>query len=239
MKSPGDQPSERPEGPVESYDWPKKLVGRVISPTEPPRVHGLDVWNDLARNYSFGETVLTTLRGEPPTEAEGAAFEQVMTFLLPLSVAEAPTHAAVLSRLCGALPGSSIAAGVVVLAEQVGALVQRYERLKTWLGAPLGGLPSEYLAGEAQPGTRALLEGLPDAIVGQLHPALRDAHVLTEALAVALLHLLGLRSATAVVGAFMCARLPALAAEVDRTKPGALRTYPMDMPPFRYREPNR
>ena len=88
-------------GPIEDLSWKKKLQARVVSLDEDPNIHGYSVSEDLAPHYSFCELFLLTLTGELPEKETGKIFETALQFAAPITVAEAPTHAAILARLCG------------------------------------------------------------------------------------------------------------------------------------------
>ena len=114
-------------GPLETETFPERLSARVVEPGPSPRVHGYDVEADLARYYRASDLTLLSLTGELPSPGASAAFEVACMFLAPISVAEAPVHAAVLARLCAA-PSSSIAAvAAIALSQQARALVVEHE----------------------------------------------------------------------------------------------------------------
>src|SRR5688572_14621959 len=96
-------------GPIEDGDWEQRLAGWVVDPGPPPRLHGYDVWHDLARNYGLAEIVLTSLVGEAPDAAHGRAFELAMVLAAPASVGEAASHAAAIARMLAAPPASVVA----------------------------------------------------------------------------------------------------------------------------------
>ena len=110
--------SDRIPSPIDEMDVPEQLTARVVAPGDRPSIHGYDVQEDLSAHYGFGEVVLVALTGEAPTEAAGRAFGVALTFAAPASIAEAPTHAAALSRLCSAKPSSVSAVAAIGLAEQ-------------------------------------------------------------------------------------------------------------------------
>src|SRR5579862_485636 len=91
----------RPPGPVEQYPWPEELRGNVVTPGSRPRMHGYDVEGDLARHYRSSDVVLLALTGELPSDEQSIAFDVALTFLAPLSVAEAPAHVAALAHITG------------------------------------------------------------------------------------------------------------------------------------------
>src|SRR5258708_5243088 len=88
----------RRAGPIDVGLWPSQLTARVVDGGFRPRILGYDVQTDLARHYSFAEVVLLCLCGEVPTREVGRAFEIALSFLAPVSAAEAPAHAAGLAH---------------------------------------------------------------------------------------------------------------------------------------------
>lgn len=204
-----------PLGPVESGDWPNQLPAHVVSPTVPHRVHGYALLDDLARNYDFGETVFALLSGAPPEREWGRAVNLAFTALLATTVADAPVHAATLSRRSTAPSRAVLAIGMLGLAEQVDILVEAPDAD----GAP--DADAETLWALLPPAVRSAL-GMPS----------RSA----EALALKVLRKAGLESPLLLSAAVSMARLPALAAEVAAVEPGDVRGYPMRVPDFRYED---
>src|SRR5919112_1099801 len=96
----------RPNGPIEDHAFPTEIEARVITPGLDPRLHGFSVEGDLAIHYRFPELVQLALTGVPPDEECGRALDIALQFVAPLAIAEAPTHAAVLTRLFGARTSS-------------------------------------------------------------------------------------------------------------------------------------
>ena len=235
--SDGDLPLSR-RGPAESNDWPKTLTARVVTPGDRPRVHGYDIEGDLARHYRFGESVLLALTGEAPDRSTGACFEIALTFLSPLAVTEAPTHAAVLARTCAGSAAAITGTAAVTLAEQARWLLLRYAPLLTWLEADrVGEMPDIARArdDEDRESVKRLREALAESGVERLpeDDVGRDAALLT------LLHACGLRTADRIEVALVVARLATCAAEALAVKRGVLRDYPMNLPPFTYAEEAR
>src|SRR5205823_9083575 len=126
----------------DSATWPLDLTSNVVDDAPlGARIHGYDVEDDLARNFSFAEVVLTTLVGEAPSREVGRAFEIALTFLSPMSIGEAPAHAGSLARLCGARASGVLAVACLGLTEQSRALVDAHAELLSWLAKPSGALP--------------------------------------------------------------------------------------------------
>src|SRR3954471_9075470 len=106
----------RPRGPVETTEWPTELTAHAVTPGDDPRLFGYSVERDVAAHGRFSETVLLSLRGELPSAEECRALELALTFLAPLSIAEAPVHAAALGHMCGARSSALVGIAGVALA---------------------------------------------------------------------------------------------------------------------------
>jgi hypothetical protein len=223
-------------GPIEDHEWPDTLRGHVVTPGGAPRVHGYLVERDLAKHYRFTDTALLALTGELPTDGQAAAFDVAMTFLAPLSVAEAPAHAAVLARICGARASAIVAAAAIALAERARFVVARSSRVFDWLAAPGEALdPALVAAGEEDRDSVASLRealGQRGVIVDVLaNPLSREAALL------ATLWFAGLRRPELVETALVMAALPTVVAEAYCHDVAAFRQYPMKLPPFTYEDP--
>lgn len=226
------------KGPVEDHAFPDKLTARVITPGSRPRVHGYDVEGDLAPHYRFGESILLALTGEAPDDATGLCFEIAMTFLSPLAVTEAPTHAAVLAHLCAGSAAAITGTAAVALAEQARWLLARHAPLLTWLDdGCLRNLPEigRAVDDDDRQSVVRLRQALGERAAGRLpaHDLSRDAALL------AVLHSSGLRSAEQLEVAIVVSRLSSTVAEALAGTRGALRDYPMNLPPFVYEEGER
>jgi hypothetical protein len=223
-------------GPIEDNEWPDQLKAHVVTAGAAPRVHGYLVERDLAKHYRFTDTALLALTGELPSEAEGAAFDVAMTFLGPLSVAEAPAHAAALARICGARSSAILAAAAITLAERARFIVAGCGKLLDWLAAPDDALdPALVAAGEED---RIAVDALRAAL------ALRnvDIEVLArplsrEAALVTTLWFAGLRRPEQIETALVMASLPSVVAEAHCHDVASFREYPMKLPPFEYEDP--
>jgi hypothetical protein len=223
-------------GPIEDNEWPERLKSHVVTAGAAPRVHGYLVESDLAKHYRFTDTALLALTGELPSEAEGAAFDVAMTFLAPLSVAEAPAHAAALARVCGARSSAILAAAAITLAERARFIVAQCGKLLDWLAAPDDALdPSIEAQGEED---RVAVQALRDALARR-HV---DIEVLAkplsrEAALVATLWFAGLRRPEQVETALVMASLPTVVAEAHCHDVASFREYPIKLPPFEYEDP--
>jgi hypothetical protein len=221
-------------GPVEDRVWPTQLRARVVDEGS-TRIHGYDVVRDLAVHYGFAESVLIALTGEAPTREQGRAFTAAMTVLMTTTVAEAPAHAAVLARLCGARWPSVVSTAAVVLAEQAAALLERHRAWLAWLDAP-DGVPPDVTATTADEAERAR------HFLGRCDPSLGvpgdrwPASPTLVAAALGIAHACGLRRCELVVTAIVTARLCVVAAEAMAQQTGRFEQYPMDVPPIRYEE---
>jgi len=217
-------------GPIEDHTWPTQLAAQVVQPGPFPRVHGYDALRDLAANYTFAEVALLTLTAQAPTRSSGRAFEVGLTALAPMTIGEAPTHAAYLARLCGGTSSSALGLGALVSAERAHALVHAHDAWLSWLATPEGPSP---LPSDDTTQTKAMLAGLPsdfalpwpDAVVPPVAAA-----------ALGVLWQCGLRTAAQLEAAIMLATLPALAAEMAHGEGADIRDYPIDVPQFVYEE---
>ena len=223
-------------GPLETAPFPDQLKARVVTPGEQPRIHGYDVQSDLARNYSPSEVAFLAVTGELPAPEVAAALDVILVFASPVSVAHAPTHAAVLAQLCGAPATSVISVAAIGLAEQVRHLIDEHEQLMEWLDAPTGPLPAQFRS-ESPEEVRA---------VGELHLGLRAArlevpvlsrHLTTNAAVLAALHACGLARRQHVELFLVWTRLPIVVAEALAEHEGNFKNYPANLPRFVYQEP--
>ncbi|MBD3277280.1 MAG: hypothetical protein GF388_03185, partial [Candidatus Aegiribacteria sp.] len=146
-----NSPIEKPDrsGPVEDLKWTDTLKARVVTPGSGPRVHGYDARGDMLGRISFSDFIFLALTGELPEEKESAVLQRVMLFLAPVSVANAPVHATMLSGLCGS--GSSGMAGVcaVTLAEQARWQVSMHGDLLDLLAKDGTVLPKDFLVSDS------------------------------------------------------------------------------------------
>ena len=220
--------------PLDSDGGTRQLVGHVVSLGESPRILGYDVASDLVCHYSFAEMMLLMLTGELPERDKGRAFDIALGLLSPVSVAEAPCHAAVLARIAGADTTGLIGVASVALAEQTRVWLSKLAPFLEWLDHAEGAPPTTSLEkgdrdGEtAEP--RRLLRDIGSAIPGMEHDLERDALVL------AVLHHCGLTTSAQIEAAVVMARLPCVMAEVHAYTPGKLDEYPVNLPHFRYEE---
>ena len=218
------------KGPIESKEWPKQLRATAISPDSPPRFFGYDVEGDLARHYSFSDTIYLALKRELPEERIGAAFGSILVFASAMSVARAPIHAAALARLCGVRIGGVLAVAATSLVEDVAA---RFDALDACVRS--GKVTPDLEAASDE--ERASVARLKTLVDGKIDVPLLAANPGRELAIVAVLHACGFESRDEVFCVLAMARLPSAAAEALATKPGDFKSYPMDVPHFEYVAP--
>ncbi len=223
------------DGPIEQYPWPDKLTARAIAPGADPRVYGYSVENDLARHYRFTDLVLLSLTGELPTDAQSAAFDVALQFLAPLSIAEAPTHAAVLARVCGARVSGINAVAAVALAERARAFAERHASLLDWLPTRAGDPPEPYLATtEADhAATQALQRALAVRGVSDAAP---PESLNRAASLITVLYAAGLTQTAQIETALVLASLAPSVGEAMQHAVASFREYPMQLPRFEYED---
>jgi hypothetical protein len=226
---------KRPNGPIEDHVFPAEIEARVITPGSDPHLHGFSVEGDIALHYRFPELIQLALTGNPPNDAEGRAFDIALQFLAPLPIAEAPTHAAVLARLCAARTSSIIAVTCIALAERARHIVQQHADLLRWLDTAEGALPARYCAQEGD--DAASVDRLRAALAsaGVTVPHLKEIPNRWGALFMTL-RFAGLRSAEQFETVLVIASLAPALAEASAHTPTAFARYPMNLPAFVYEE---
>ncbi len=225
--------SERQRGPVDDVAWPEELAARVVLPGDEPRVHGYDVQSDLATHYRFGETLLIYLGGEAPDQDRGRAFEIAMTFASVLDAGEAPAHAGIVARMCGAPASGVVAVAATALTERNRVIVSNHRELFAWLALGDAALPSTCRARDD--GDRAATVRLRRALPASFANASvfsRDPS--KEACVIATLFACGLQRPEQVEAALTIATLASACAEAFAATPGDFRGYPMNTPKFEY-----
>jgi hypothetical protein len=220
-------------GPLDDVAWPEQLTARVVSPGARPAIHGYDVEGDLAPHYSLAETTLLALTGELPAADQACAFEIALQFLSPAPVHEAPTHAAVVARICNVTTSAIIGTAAIGLAEQARVAVAAHATWVHRLESAADGPVAEWapLGDDERKSVRRLRDALRAA--GVVLPAL-EGDVGRIAALLATLHFAGLTRAEQLEAAFVLARLPAALAEALATPSHSFRDYPVDVPPIRY-----
>jgi hypothetical protein len=220
-------------GPIDDGDWPTQLTANVVEPGDELHIEGYAAEGDLALNYRFSEIVFLLLGRELPDERRARAFDLALSFLLPATVAEGAIHATCLARLCGATSTGTLGVAAVALGEQARFELERHAELFRWLEQPKEPLPAEFSSNLAA--DVASVARLSHALseIG-FEPAVPLAGLTRQAALFALLHCLGLGQPADIEIAWTLARLPVAFAEARAVTPGALRTYPMNTPRFRY-----
>jgi len=224
-------------GPIDDNAWPQQLVAHVATTAGEPRVAGFDVESDLAQHYGFAELALIALTGTAPSKQAGQLLDVTLMFLATTSVAEAPAHAAVLARICGAPFSGMLSCGLVTLAEQARNVIERHDALLRWLADRNGPLPQAYRASSAE--DRNAVERYRQALAKRdiaLEVLAHDPSRTTALLAG--LHQAGAQQPPQLQTLWVMARMGVVAAEGLAAKPLGFRDYPMQLPQFRY-QPHR
>ena len=230
----GREPPSGLRRPLDDAPWPERLTARVIAPGPRPRIHGYDVEDELARHYSFTEMVFLLLTGDLPTAELGRAFDVVLRFLAPAPINEAPTHAAVLARVCAGSTSSIQGTAAIGLSEQARTLLAEHAAWLEALSRPIAQVPPEYRAASVveRESVDRLRNALGDAITV---PAL--SHDVGRAAAViAALYACGLKTTQQIECAVVFSKLPSCVAEALATPAGSYREYPVLLPPISYAE---
>lgn len=219
---------------LDTLPFPEKLVGHVVSPTEPRRIHGYDAEADLAASSSHAELLLLLFTGELPSPAAARALDVAMTFVAPVLIVEAPAHAATIARLCECPTAAVVGTAAIATAERARFILEEHASLLAWLSSPTGAPPGAFLGTENDQGSVQRLRDALDhtglRVPGLAHPLTRTAAML------AVLHACGLRDAARMEIVLVLAQMPAALAEALHHKPGAFKDYPTNLPRFRYVE---
>jgi hypothetical protein len=223
------------EGPFDVQAWPAAVTARVVTPGPRPHLHGYDCEDELATATTMSERILLASTGELPGREQARALDVVWAFVEPVGVDQAPTHAALVARLCSGSTSSILATAAIVLAEQARSVVEELAPHWDWLARPAGDAPPALLAKDEE--DRASVDRLRAALraTGLGIPALERDLARTPAL-VASLVACGLVEPHQVQAVWVQARLPVAFAEAMSDRPGNLREYPWDVPAFRYEE---
>lgn len=222
---------EKTLGPIEDQAWAEKILSRTVTPGPQPRIHGYDVESDLLPNYGFADVLVLSVLGDLPGDAERRAIEIAMQVLAPVTSAAAPSHAAMLVRLCGATTSAAFAAGAFALAEEARFTVQTYEPWLDFLRGGTESLPVIALATSESDAKSVATIRMALAETGLSFPELYLPIGKTAA-AFAVLHACGARENAMLELLLLLSRLPCVGAEVLATKPTEFRGYPINLPPF-------
>lgn len=218
-------------GPFDREAWPETLAAHAVS-ADGARLHGYAVDGDLARFYGVADLAWLALCGELPTADQRAALDVALVLLAPVPVAQAPSHAAILSRIAGAPPAATIGIAAIGLGEQVRDERARLATWLAWLDAPTGAPPPAG-ADQLDGATRAWLDARLRGWFGD-DAGLPDQPLSRAAAGYLILHRLGVRAPLAVEALAVWARLPTVIAEASHVELGAVRSYPARLPDYQY-----
>jgi len=222
------------KGPVEDLKWTDTLKANVVTPGSRPRVHGYDVRGQMLGSSSFPELIFLALTGDLPTEKALSAFESVLLFAAPVSAEEAPVHASILSGLCGSGQSGLTGVSAISLAQRARWLVSKYSNVLEALSREkvLPDDPDVYGTEEEKQDTALLLDSLRNSDI-DFPPLLSELKPAAASLAV-LYFCCELTDPGVLEAVLVLAALPCTLAEGRAVKPGNFRTYPIDLPEFRY-----
>ncbi len=227
-------PQARP-GPFDEHNWPEKLTARVVTPGARPHLRGYDIEGDLALHYPWTATLLLSLVGELPADSTAQLFDVSLHFAGAISVAEAPTHATVLARICDASTASMSALAMIGLGEQARFLLGEYRTWVDWLRDPVAEIP---VVARAHTGEeRAAVDRLRKAIAPTgIAVTTLERGVNRTAGVLACLFQCGLTLDHQLEVAIALARFPLVMAEALATPARSFKDYPMSLPEIRYEE---
>ncbi len=212
-----------------------RLIARVVKPGPAPQVHGYSVEDDLALNYSYVDLALLALTGDLVEESLRRAFEVAISFWAPITIAEAPSHAAAVTRLCSAHVSGVFGVAMITLSEQVSFLVKQHAGLFAWLGDPNSEFPAEARASDED--DRCAVGRLRQALGSQLTFPVLDHDPSLNAAVFGVLYGCGLVDPEHLQAALVWGRFPCVVAESLAVTPVDLRSYPIDIPSFVYINP--
>ncbi len=219
--------------PVEHVRAPEHLDAHVVDAAAAPRIHGYAVDDDLAVHYSFAEVVLLSLTGEAPDEATGRAFEVALTFMTPVSIAEAPANAARVARIIGANEAGVVGVAAAMLSEQARWMLDEHAAVLAWLDGQQQAFPTEARArGDDERDRVDRLRATLDESFAQRAVFAQDPALWPALLGV--LHACGLTEREHIAAAMVQARMATAVAEAVAVERGAVTHYPINLPPFRY-----
>ena len=231
-----DATRPRGDGPVEAGPWPDRLAARALSLGGSPRLRGYDVQRDLAKHYSLVEVVWLALLGElPASPREAALLERVLLFLAPVTVAEAPAHAAALAQHCRSSAAAVIGIAGLTLAQEGLWVVEAHADLIGWARGQIAEFPEAFRRPEEAAAVARLAACL--AALDHRGPVFAERPGLVGACLATLVEL-GFDQPTHLVTLWGWARLPCALAEGFAAPAGRLSTYPMDLPRFVYEDPD-
>lgn len=217
-------------GPIEDRTWPREIQAHVVSAGSQPAIHGFDVQNDLALHYSFSDLVFLSATGELPGESQSKAFEVALIFLAPVTVAQAPGHAARLAQVSGSTTSGVLTCGALALAEQVRFITQEHAELLSWFEDTTGLFPSSCVAQEGQ---RAAVARLTKAL-GSFSLRVSEHDPTMMAVLFDVLHACGLCRPEQFETVLFVSRFAQVAAEAFAVPQLSFKDYPITLPPFVY-----
>jgi len=218
--------------PLDTAPWTDKLTAHVVDPHS-KSIHGYDVENDLAKNYTFTATVLLMFTGELPSSYEPQMIlETVLQFIAPSPINEAPAHAATLARACTAKLPSIIGIAASTLAEQARCMLEKHADLFTILESEdCNSVPECFLRSDNDLSAVRLRDTLLDTL--EEWPLL-DFDLSFDAMVIAALHYCGFKNAEQIGALMVWAKLPSVLAEALSVPQGGLFKYPVLLPPIEY-----
>jgi hypothetical protein len=225
----------RLRGPLEVGRWPEHLRARVVQSGSLPHVLGYDVEQDLARYYGWLDVLFLSLTGALPSEEVSCALNVVSVFLTPVSAATAPSHAAVLARLCGATSGATLGVAAIALGEWSRRLIDSHLPLLNWCknrdDVPL----SQFCSSDEV--ECASVERLRRALTatGFTVPELEINWTRNAALIV-VLYACGFREPSQLEVLITMLRMPCVLAEAMSQKVAEFSEYPIHLPRFVFEE---
>ncbi len=220
--------------PIDDFPAPEQLTARVVEPSSRPRLHGFDVQDDLVRHYDFAEMCFIAVMGRAPAPHEGRGLNVVLGFVMPIGVDQAPCHAAVVARMCGADSQRVVGAAAVALSEQARFEVERHVDLWRWLQRGRRG-PPPTASTCTDPSEREAVARLHQRLAAAgIEIAAADASLGLVAALLAGFHCCGLTEPWQLHTMWSWARLPVVAAEAMATPPGSFGDYPIRQPAFSY-----
>jgi hypothetical protein len=223
-------------GALDDTTWPVRLVAKAVSRgVADDRLHGYAILGDLAQHYSFSDVLFSGLIGELPDRASSQRFALALLASAATSVAEAPTHVALLGRIAGGEFSAALGAGLLALADQARSKTEDHAALVAWFENPLDELPPSACdsAGTDREWIASLLSTLGGATTLVRVGMTRDAARL------ALFADAGIREPERVQAALTVAGSLGVIAEALLAGPSDLGSYPVKLPPFHYIEPDR
>jgi hypothetical protein len=233
MADPWTPPSH---GALDDTTWPERLIAKAVSRgVADDRIHGYGVLSDLARHYSFSDVLFSGLTGELPDRANSQRFALALLASAATSVAEAPTHVALLGRIAGGAFSAALGAGLLALADQARSRTEGHAALIAWFEDPTGELP--VAARDSTGSDREWIASLLTTLGGAT--SLVRIGMTRDAAKLALFADAGIREPERVQAALTVAGSLGVIAEALLAGPADLGSYPVKLPPFHYVEADR